>query len=73
MPSDYEAERMILGSCVSTIDAVNFCCAELTLEDFYSVENRDLFTKILDLYSLVFLGGVITRRRVAWSGVGEAA
>lgn len=50
MPHDIEAERMILSSCLSSVNAVNFCCAELSLEDFFSSDNRELFSKILDLY-----------------------
>lgn len=51
LPCDIEAERYVLGSCLNSIDAVNYACAELSIEEFVSPENRDLFEKIKHLYS----------------------
>lgn len=49
VPAAVEAERAVLGAAVRDAEAAETVAAELTREDFYSVENSSVFVAIKEL------------------------
>ncbi len=49
-PSNVQAEKNLIGLCLTSIDAVNKAAAELLPFDFFDAVNLRIFSAILDLY-----------------------
>ena len=50
LPTNVDAERMVLGSILLDCKAFSAACTELTLEDFSLEKHRLIFRRIADLH-----------------------